>query len=96
MKLYTTYEEPLKGKVFTEKQIKEVYRDMANKKEYETFEDWLFDMLRSGVFEEIIITKHEDYYSVYYKNADCSVSGTLKEVKEDIKNNFGVEIEIEF
>ena len=96
MKLYTTYEEPLNGRVFAEKQMKEVYRDLADKNEYPNFEDWLFDMLRSGVFEEIIITKHEDYYSVYYKNADCSVSGTLEEVKEDIENNFGVEIEIDF
>ena len=35
MKRYTTYEEPLKGRTFTEKQMKEVYRDMANKAEYD-------------------------------------------------------------
>lgn len=27
---YITYEEPLKGKTFTEKQMYEVYRDMAD------------------------------------------------------------------
>lgn len=53
MKYYKTYEEPLKGKVFNEKQIKEVYKDLADKNEYITFEDWLHDMLKSGVFEEI-------------------------------------------
>ena len=53
MKQYTTYEEPLQGRVFNENQMKEVYRDMADKEEYRTFEDWLHDMLKSGVFEEI-------------------------------------------
>ncbi len=52
MKQYITYEEPLQGRTFTENQMHEVYRDMVNKEEYATFEDWLFDMLRSGVFEE--------------------------------------------
>lgn len=30
---YITYEEPLKGKTFTEKQMYEVYRYLANKAE---------------------------------------------------------------
>ena len=54
MKLYTTYEEPLNGRVFTEKQMKEVYRDLVDKSEYLDFECWLLDMLKSGVFEEIL------------------------------------------
>lgn len=94
--LYITYEEPLAGRTFTKAQMKEVYHDMVNKEEYAIFEDWLFDMLKSGVFEEMVVYKHEDYYSVSYKNADCSLSGTLEEVKEDIKNNFGIEVEIQF
>lgn len=53
MKLYTTYEEPLKGRTFTEKQMHEVYRDLADKGEYPDFEIWLSDMLKSGVFEEV-------------------------------------------
>ncbi len=53
MKLYTTYEEPLKGRTFTEKQMYEVYRDMADKNEYPDFECWFSDMLKSGVFEEM-------------------------------------------
>ena len=35
---YITYEEPLKGKCFTEKQMHEVYRDLADKAEYPDFE----------------------------------------------------------
>ncbi len=49
---YITYEEPLKGKCFTEKQMHEVYRDLADKAEYPDFECWKMDMLRSGVFEK--------------------------------------------
>lgn len=52
---YITYEEPLKGKSFTEKQMHEVYRDMADKTEYPDFESWFADMLKSGVFEEVNI-----------------------------------------
>ena len=37
---YITYEEPLKGKTFTEKQMHEVYRDLADKTEYPDFECW--------------------------------------------------------
>ena len=53
MKRYTTYEEPLKGRAFTEKQMYEVYRDLADKKEYPDFACWLADMVKSGVFEEV-------------------------------------------
>ena len=53
MKKYTTYEEPLQGKIFADKQMYEVYRDLADKKEYPDFECWFTDMLRSGVFEEV-------------------------------------------
>ena len=50
---YITYEEPLKGKTFTEKQMHEVYRDLADKAEYPDFECWKTDMVKSGVFEEV-------------------------------------------
>ena len=53
MKKYTTFEEPLKGRTFTEKQMYEIYRDLADKEEYADFETWLHDMLKSGVFEEV-------------------------------------------
>lgn len=53
MKNYITYEEPFVGRTFTKSQIKEVYRDLADKNEYPDFETWLIDMLRSGVFKEI-------------------------------------------
>lgn len=53
MKKYITYEEPLQGRTFTEKQMKEIYRNMADKNEYLDFECWFIDMLKSGVFEEV-------------------------------------------
>lgn len=58
IKFYVTYEEPLKGRCFTEKQMHEVYRDMANKTEYPSFDIWFTDMIKSGVFERVIITAH--------------------------------------
>lgn len=51
--LYITYEQPLSGQVFTNKQMHEVYRDLADRTEYPDFECWLSDMLKSGVFEEV-------------------------------------------
>lgn len=53
MKKYITYEDPLQGRIFTEEQMYEVYRDLADKKEYPGFESWFTDMLKSGVFEEV-------------------------------------------
>ena len=50
--MYITYEEPFKGKTFTEKQMHEVYRDLADKTEYPDFECWKTDMLKSGIFEK--------------------------------------------
>ena len=50
--MYITYEEPLKGKCFTEKQMYEVYKYLADKAEYPDFECWFTDMLKSGVFEK--------------------------------------------
>jgi len=37
MKLYITYEEPFANRKFNSNQIKEVYRDMADKAEYPSF-----------------------------------------------------------
>lgn len=51
--MYITYEEPLKGKTFTEKQMREVYRDIVDKTEYPDFECWKTDMLKSGVFQRV-------------------------------------------
>lgn len=50
--MYITYEDPLQGRIFTEKQMHEVYRDLVGKVEYPDFECWKSDMLRSGVFEK--------------------------------------------
>lgn len=54
VRTFTTYEEPfLQGRTFTERQMYEVYRDLADKNEYPDFECWFSDMLKSGVFEEV-------------------------------------------
>ncbi|MFQ7208576.1 MAG: hypothetical protein ACLRPZ_03930 [Coprococcus sp.] len=34
---------------FTENQLKEVYRDIIDKTEYKDFQEWFFDMLKSGL-----------------------------------------------
>ena len=36
-------------KTFSENQLKEVYRDIVDKEEYHDFQEWFFDMLRSGL-----------------------------------------------
>ena len=55
LKIYISYEEPFNGKAFTSSQMHEVYRDSVDKTEYQDFESWLYDMIKSGVFR--IITK---------------------------------------
>ena len=99
MKYYRTYEEPLKGRVFNEKQMKEVYKDLANKNEYTTFEDWLHDMLKSGVFEEIsfnnfiddkdkmfdfIMLTKEEFLASYSYLTEEEYENTLQFVKQKI------------
>lgn len=54
MPKYITYEEPFKGKTFTEKQMHKVYRKLVDKAEYPTFISWLDDVTRSGVFEIVM------------------------------------------
>lgn len=51
LKMYISYEEPFNSRSFTSSQMKEVYRDLADKEEYPDFITWLYDMLKSGVFE---------------------------------------------
>ena len=53
LKKYITYEEPLEGKSFTINQLHEVYRDLVDKEEYQDFDCWFTDMLKSGVFKEV-------------------------------------------
>ena len=99
MKYYKTYEEPLQGRVFNEKQMKEVYKDLANKNEYTTFEDWLHDMLKSGVFEEIsfnnfiddkekmfdfIILKKDEFLKSYSYLTEEEYENTLQLVKQKV------------
>lgn len=51
MKKYISYEEGIKG-TYTHEEMQTLYKEEVNKEEYATFEDWLFDMLKSGVFED--------------------------------------------
>lgn len=64
--IYRTYESPFENRCFTEPQMKEVYRDLADKTEYPSFDIWLDDMLTSGVFEkytaESLIDRYYDDY----------------------------------
>lgn len=53
MKRYITYEEPYAGQVFDEFGMKRIYVTDVDKEEYTFFDGWLWDMLRSGVFEEV-------------------------------------------
>ena len=55
LKMYISYEEPFNGKAFTSYLMHEVYKDLADKEEYQDFETWLYDMIKSGVFH--IVTK---------------------------------------
>lgn len=52
-KKYITYEPPLADRSFTVAQMHEVYRDLADKREYPDFSIWFLDMIRSGVFVEM-------------------------------------------
>ena len=53
MKEYFTYEEPFAGRSFTERQMNNIYQIMIDKSEYPTYEGWIWDMLRSGVYGKI-------------------------------------------
>ena len=51
--MYFTYEEPFEGRSFTERQMNNIYQIMIDKSEYPTYEGWIWDMLRSGVYGKI-------------------------------------------
>ena len=50
--MYITYEEPFTGRSFSEHQMQNTYCLMIDKEEYPTYEGWIYDMLRSGVYEK--------------------------------------------
>lgn len=51
MTKYISYEEGSNG-TFTEKEMQKIYTEKVNKEEYQNYELWLHDMLKSGVFEK--------------------------------------------
>lgn len=93
MKYYITYEEPLKGRCFTESQIKEVYRALADENEYyPSYDIWFSDMLKSGVFERVTITAH----TYVCQLPETIQSHILQECKETFESlAFPVDIETE-
>ena len=83
-KLYTTYEDTswnAQGEllVLDENGMKKLYEETVDKEEYAFFDCWLWDMLRSGVFEESYPTyrvdsfagnQHTEKYFYYVKEAE--------------------------
>ena len=51
MEKYITYDEPHAGEIFTLEEMQSTYIKEVDHSEYDTFQDWLRDMARSGVFE---------------------------------------------
>ena len=47
---FITYEEPYKNRVFTKKELQQVYSAEVDKSEYPEFDVWIYEMLKSGVF----------------------------------------------
>ena len=54
MFMYITYEQPFVGRSFTEHQMRNIYHLMIDKAEYPTFDGWIWDMLRSGVYKKTL------------------------------------------
>lgn len=94
MKYYITYEEPLKDRCFTKSQMKEVYRDLADKNEYPSFDIWFTDMIKSSVFERVTITAH----TYVCELPDMIQSHILQECKstfESLAYHVDIEAELE-
>lgn len=60
MKRYITYEEPYAGQIFDESDMENIYATSVAVEEYDSFDGWLWDMLRSSVFEEIKEEEQEE------------------------------------
>lgn len=51
MTLYVSYEQGIEG-TFTENEMIQLYNCEVDKDEYQEFDSWIYDMLKSGVFEK--------------------------------------------
>ena len=60
MKRYGLYEEPYAGQIFDESDMENIYATSVAVEEYDSFDGWLWNMLRSGVFEEIKEKEQEE------------------------------------
>jgi hypothetical protein len=54
-KQFVSYENGIQGE-YTLDEMKELYNSEVDKTEYQDFDTWIYDMIKSGVFEEITIT----------------------------------------
>lgn len=93
-KYYITYEAPLENRCFTEKQMHEVYRDLADKEEYPSFDIWFSDMLKSGVFERVTITSHT-YVCQLPETVQNHILQECKETFESLAFPVDIESELE-
>lgn len=53
------------------------------------------DISMENYTETVKLWEHEDYYSLTYEMADCSVSGTLEEMKEQFSKDFKMELPLD-
>lgn len=53
LKMYISYEEPFNGHSFTSSQMKEIYKNTVDKEEFQDFETWLYDMIKTDIFHVI-------------------------------------------
>ena len=82
-KIYTSYEIGCEGS-YTIEQMKNLYNETVDKTEYETFDIWLFDMLKSGVFEEETIEK---VATDLFNDTNDILDGYHYYTKEEVEEN---------
>lgn len=77
MKVYTIWEDPFKGRAFSKAQMEIIYESMIDKNEYPDFAGWLYDMLRSGVYDAKSGKKGADPYFTERLEKIHSILGEL-------------------
>lgn len=48
---YACYEQGITG-IYTGEELEHIYEERVDKKEYPDYEGWMWDMIRTGVFEK--------------------------------------------
>lgn len=67
----------LKISIYSEDEMKELYERVVDKHEYSDYEDWIYDMLRSGIFKKITEETMEN-----------KIENIEQKIKEIIKNEY--------